>query len=62
MKKPAKLKGGLEKGKATDYALEIDSPTAVRTLNDLLDRRCHRAAGARPRSRPQAGGRSRPEA
>ncbi len=36
VKKPAKLKGGVEKGKATDYALAIDSPTAVRTLNDLL--------------------------
>ena len=36
LKKPAKLKGGLGKGSAAYYALEIDSPTAVRTLNELL--------------------------
>ena len=36
LKKPAKLKGGLERGSATHYALEIDSATAVRTLNELL--------------------------
>jgi Zinc carboxypeptidase len=34
--KPAQLSGGLEQGSATHYALEIDSPTAVRTLNALL--------------------------
>jgi hypothetical protein len=36
LKKPAKLKGGIEKGSATHYALALDSPTAVRTLNALL--------------------------
>ena len=61
MKKPAKLKGGVEKGKATDYALAIDSPTAVRTLNDLLtDGVTAQLALA---SFPAAGGaRSQPEA
>jgi hypothetical protein len=34
--KPDKLAGGLEDGAAGAYALEIDSPTAVRTLNGLL--------------------------
>jgi hypothetical protein len=37
LKKPAKIKGGLGKGSAAYYALELDSPTAVRTLNGLLD-------------------------
>ena len=36
LKKPAKLEGGLESGAAGAYALEIGSPTAVRTLNGLL--------------------------
>jgi hypothetical protein len=36
IKKPRKVRGGLERGKADAYALEIDSPTAVRTLNGLL--------------------------
>jgi hypothetical protein len=38
LKRPDRLEGGLErgKGKANAYALEIDSPTAVRTLNSLL--------------------------
>ena len=31
------LTGGVEPGKATAYALAIDSPTAVRTLNALVD-------------------------
>lgn len=35
--KPTHLLGGVEPGKATGYALPIDSPTAVRTLNALLD-------------------------
>ena len=30
------ISGGVEPGQATAYALEIDSPTAVRTLNGLL--------------------------
>jgi len=34
--KPNRLKGGLEHGKAKGYVLEIDSPTAVRTLNSLV--------------------------
>jgi hypothetical protein len=34
--KPTKLDGGIEQGQAEYYALEIDSPTAVRTLNALL--------------------------
>jgi putative intracellular protease/amidase len=34
--KPDKLAGGIESGAAGAYALEIDSPTAVRTLNGLL--------------------------
>ena len=33
---PEKLHGGVEPGKAGAYALEIDSPTAVRTLNALI--------------------------
>jgi hypothetical protein len=36
LKRPARLRGGLERGSAGAYALEIDSPTAVRTLNELL--------------------------
>ena len=37
IKKPRRVRGGLERGRAADaYALEIDSPTAVRTLNGLL--------------------------
>jgi hypothetical protein len=35
--KPAKLGGGLESGAGDAYALELDSATAVRTLNGLLD-------------------------
>jgi hypothetical protein len=34
--KPTKLDGGLESGFAEYYALRINSPTAVRTLNTLL--------------------------
>jgi hypothetical protein len=34
--KPSKLPGGVEDGTAGAYALEIDSPTAVRALNGLL--------------------------
>ena len=34
--KPAKLDGGIESGVADAYALELDSPTAVRTVNGLL--------------------------
>jgi len=34
--KPSKLGGGVESGRAERYALEIDSATAVRTLNSLL--------------------------
>ena len=33
---PQKLSGGVEPGPAGAYALEIDSPTAVRTLNSLI--------------------------
>ncbi|MGH3023924.1 MAG: M14 family zinc carboxypeptidase [Gaiellaceae bacterium] len=33
--KPKRLDGGLERGAAEAYALEIDSPTAVRLLNEL---------------------------
>jgi hypothetical protein len=36
IKKPDKLGGGVEGGKADRYALSIDSPTAVRALNALL--------------------------
>ena len=36
IKKPSKLKGGVEHGAADAYVLEIDSPTAVRTLNEVL--------------------------
>jgi hypothetical protein len=35
--KASHLLGGVEPGTATGYALEIDSPTAVRTLNALMD-------------------------
>jgi Zinc carboxypeptidase len=34
--KPSKLDGGVEPGRAERYALEIDSATAVRSLNALL--------------------------
>jgi Zinc carboxypeptidase len=36
IKKPARLSGGVDKGKADRYVLEIDSATAVRTLNELV--------------------------
>jgi hypothetical protein len=36
LKKPAKLRGGLDRRGGSAYALELDSPTAVRTLNALL--------------------------
>jgi len=35
--KASHLLGGVEPGSATGYALAIDSPTAVRTLNALMD-------------------------
>jgi hypothetical protein len=35
--KPNHLNGGVEPGTANGYALPIDSPTAVRTLNALMD-------------------------
>jgi hypothetical protein len=35
--KASHLLGGVEPGTATGYALKIDSPTAVRTLNALMD-------------------------
>jgi Zinc carboxypeptidase len=35
--KASHLLGGVEPGTATAYALKIDSPTAVRTLNALMD-------------------------
>ncbi|MGH3113214.1 MAG: hypothetical protein ACRDOP_07090, partial [Gaiellaceae bacterium] len=34
--KPSRLDGGLERGSAAAYALELDSPTAVRTLNEIV--------------------------
>jgi hypothetical protein len=34
--RPNRLSGGLESGHATGYLLDIDSPTAVRTLNALI--------------------------
>jgi hypothetical protein len=37
LNKPARLGGGIESGAAGAYALELDSPAAVRTLNGLLD-------------------------
>lgn len=36
IRRPQRLDGGLENGRADRYALEIDSPTAVRALNQLL--------------------------
>jgi len=36
VKSPRKLDGGVEPGPAGSYALEIDSATAVRTLNSLI--------------------------
>jgi hypothetical protein len=33
---PSSLAGGVDPGAATAYALEVDSPTAVRALNDLV--------------------------
>ena len=35
--KASHLRGGVEPGSATGYALAIDSPTAVRTINALMD-------------------------
>ena len=43
--KANRLPGGVEPGPADRYALELDSPTAVRTLNRLI------GDGTRPRSR-----------
>jgi hypothetical protein len=34
--KPSRLDGGLERGRADAYALELDSPTAVRVLNEVV--------------------------
>jgi Zinc carboxypeptidase len=34
--RPARLDGGIERGRADAYALEIDSATAVRALNELV--------------------------
>ena len=50
--KPVVLGGGVESG-AADYALEIDSATAVRTLNTLLKGGLTRSS-RRPRSRRAA--------
>jgi Zinc carboxypeptidase len=36
VRRPNKLKGSLPKGKVVGYTLQIDSPTAVRALNDLV--------------------------
>ena len=36
VRKPNRLKGGVEHGRAKAYVLELDSPTAVRGLNELL--------------------------
>jgi hypothetical protein len=36
IKKPSRLDGGLERGGADAYALELDSPTAVRLLNRVV--------------------------
>ena len=36
VKKPSRLRGGVEPGPATRYVLEIDSPTAVRALNGVV--------------------------
>jgi hypothetical protein len=36
IRQPNRLSGGVESGPATAYTLEIDSPTAVRALNDVL--------------------------
>jgi hypothetical protein len=36
VKKSTRLRGGVEAGRADGYALVVDSPTAVRTLNQLL--------------------------
>jgi hypothetical protein len=35
--RPERVDGGVEPGRADRYALELDSPTAIRTLNDLID-------------------------
>ena len=49
---PEKLHGGVEPGKAGAYALEIDSPTAVRTLNSLISS----GVGAEIATAPFTGG------
>ncbi len=36
VKKPSRLRGGVEPGEAARYVLEIDSPTAVRALNGAV--------------------------
>jgi Zinc carboxypeptidase len=36
IKRPNRLRGGVESGSAKGYALEVDSPTAVRALNEVL--------------------------
>jgi hypothetical protein len=36
IRKPSRLRGGLEAGSAEAYVLEVDSPTAVRVLNTVV--------------------------
>jgi zinc carboxypeptidase len=36
IRRPNRIKGGLEDGRADGYTLEIDSPTAVRAVNSLV--------------------------
>jgi hypothetical protein len=36
IRRPSRLAGGIDRGTATAYALEVDSPTAVRAVNELI--------------------------
>ena len=52
---PNKLKGGVEPGKAQAYALEVDSPTAVRALNVLIGNGATAELAAEPFSARKGG-------
>ncbi|HSL64714.1 MAG TPA: M14 family zinc carboxypeptidase [Gaiellaceae bacterium] len=52
---PSHLPGGVEPGTTQAYALELDSPTAVRTLNALLRRGLEARVALAPSTAPGGG-------
>ncbi len=52
---PNSLQGGVESGSAAGYALEVDSPTAVRTVNGLVGGGVNAAIALAPSSVGPAG-------